>query len=174
MADSPTKTLREMIESGEADQEALLAEALAVDGLDAPEQEFEGLGLEPNQRAFLAAYVVGKTPLRAAKLSGINRATHYKWLHKSTEDEPDAYRKAFALAKEMAGESAENAAWTRAINGWMEPVYHEGILVGFKRRFDGSLLKFMIQHNIPKYSPRMDVRHTGKQREKVIVIHHKQ
>src|SRR5579862_6675500 len=64
------------------------------------------------KEALLAAYSRLGSITAAAKAAKIDRSTHYEW-HKSDE----AYRKAFAEAREQAGDALEDEAARRAFDG---------------------------------------------------------
>jgi hypothetical protein len=44
----------------------------------------------------------------------------------------------------------ERSAIDRALNGWLEPVYYQGIVCGQKRVFSNALTIFMLKANWPE------------------------
>ena len=48
------------------------------------------------------------------------------------------------------GAILERAAVTRAIDGWNEPVYHQGVLVGYVRKFSDKLLSQLLDGQMPE------------------------
>lgn len=114
--------------------------------------EESGTILHSKKEAFLAAYVECGTVSHAARAAGICRDTHYEWLN-CDED----YAVAFEKAKKDACECLEREARRRAIEGVDEPVYQNGQLVGYKRRYSDTLLIFMLKGEAPdKYKDRID------------------
>lgn len=100
--------------------------------------------------AFLAAYRETGTVKAAAKAAGIDRRTHYRWL------EDPAYAESFEDARQEAGEALEDEARRRAIQGVEEPVFYQGEVVGFRRRYSDTMLIFLMKGNLPeKYGERV-------------------
>lgn len=119
----------------------------------------------PKKAAFLAAYAECASITEAAKIAGISRDAHYKWM-KSDSDYPNA----FAVAHEQSIESLERAARRRAIKGWREPVFYEGVICGYKRRYSDTMLAMLLNGNRPeKYRNRVE--HTGPNGGAVQVDH---
>lgn len=55
----------------------------------------------------------------------------------------------------------ERAAVARAVDGVLEPVYHKGLHVGYKRVYSDTLLIRLLEANDPeKFKPKMDVNST--------------
>jgi hypothetical protein len=103
------------------------------------------------QRAFLSAYAKCGNITRAAQMADIARQTHYDWLAVD-----DAYKAAFAAADEEAGDYLEAEARRRAVEGWEEPVFHQGMEVGAVRKYSDSLLIFLMKGSKPeKYKDRV-------------------
>lgn len=110
--------------------------------------------LTRQQRKFIAAYAVCGTVTQAAEAADVIRQKHYRWLKNPV------YAKAFADCYEEACESLEREARRRAIDGWDEPVYQGGELVGTKRRFSDALLIFLMKGAMPdKYRDNIRVEH---------------
>lgn len=56
----------------------------------------------------------------------------------------------------------EQTAVMRAVDGWLEPVFHKGMLVGYKRRFSDTIMVKLMEGLIPeKYRPKQDVAFSG-------------
>jgi hypothetical protein len=117
------------------------------------------------QQAFLDAYAAcGYISGAARKLCKRDdpkdmervRRAHYRWL------EVPEYAEAFRATVPQVVELLEAAAWVRAVDGWDEPVYQGGQMVGTVKRFDGGLLKFLLRGNIPdKYGEKITQHHEG-------------
>lgn len=57
-------------------------------------------------------------------------------------------------------EAAEEALFTRGVEGWLEPVFHNGKLVGHRRRFSDTALTRYLQAKKPEeYSERQRLEH---------------
>lgn len=100
--------------------------------------------LGPKQVAFLAAYAEIGTITHAALAAGIERRSHYNWL----KDED--YREAWEVAHLAACETLELEARRRAREGWDEPVFHDGVICGYKRKFSDTLLIFLLKGALPQ------------------------
>jgi len=117
--------------------------------------------------AFLAAYAECGTITQAAEIAGIDRVTHYRWL----KDDPE-YAKAFEEAHEKSVERLEQEARRRAVEGWEEPVFHKGKVVGKVRKYSDTLLIFLLKGAAPeKYKDRVANEHSGKVEADVNVVH---
>lgn len=51
----------------------------------------------------------------------------------------------------------ERAAFVRAIDGVIEPVFNKGVVVGYVRRFSDALMNKLLEGNLDKYKNRIDV-----------------
>jgi len=113
-------------------------------------------GLSAKKRAFLAAYALQGTITSAAEAAGVSRQMHQKWMRK------DNYRVAFEAAYEEFCEKLELEAIRRAHDGWDEPVYQGGELVGHKRKFSDALIQFLLKGAKPdKYRDNQKIEHAG-------------
>lgn len=83
---------------------------------------------------------------RSAQGSGISPRTVRNHL-KDDPDFKDAYDEAYGDFKE----SIETEIMRRAIMGWEEPVYQQGILAGTVRKYDSRLLELLAKRHIPAY-----------------------
>ena len=94
----------------------------------------------PNQRAYLQAYVRCCRHVKAAKAAKVSLTVHYAWLKESV-----AYGQAFDLAKPIAIAALEDTAIKRANEGWLEPVFYQGVRCGHIRKFSDSLIQFLLK-----------------------------
>lgn len=116
---------------------------------------------EAQQAAFLGAYASVGVVTAACKLVGVDRQRHYEWLA-DQEKYPD-YEKRFKDAHEQACDRLEAEAVRRAVQGWDEPVYQMGALVGTKRMYSDRMLELMLKARRPgTFRDRQSVEHTGK------------
>lgn len=56
-------------------------------------------------------------------------------------------------------ESLEEAAIDRAKEGWDEPVYQQGMMVGTKRKFSDRMLELLLKRHIPEFRDRATLDH---------------
>lgn len=104
---------------------------------------------------FLAAYAQCGNLTQAAKLAGINRDSHYKWL------QDPGYERDFAIAHSEACEWLEAEARRRAVQGTEEPLSHQGRIQykpqlnedgSIKRNEEGHVLWTDTPEAVRKYS----------------------
>lgn len=91
---------------------------------------------------------------RSAQECGISPTT----VRKHIRDDPDfkdAYDEAYGDFKE----AIESEIMRRAIMGWEEPVYQQGILAGTVRKYDSRLLELLAKRHIPQYKEKHQVDH---------------
>ena len=94
----------------------------------------------------------------ACRAAGVGRATHYLWMQEDQD-----YRAAFEEAHATAIESLESEARRRAVDGWDEPVFHDGLRCGRKRKYSDTLLIFLMKGAAPeKYRDVVETKHSGK------------
>lgn len=111
---------------------------------------------QPKRRAFLAAFCQTGNISEAARLAKVNRLSHYEWM------QDKHYAKVFAQAQEIAGDYLEAVAWNRATNGWLEPVWYQGVQVGLVLKTSDQLLMFLLKAIRPeKFRDNATIRHTG-------------
>lgn len=94
---------------------------------------------QPNQRAFLAAFMVTGRISTAAEHSNVSRTNHYFWLRRDPN-----YQLAFERCRDAVCDHIEAGLIDRLAHGWSEPVFHNGEVVGHKRKFDNTnALKYL-------------------------------
>ena len=101
--------------------------------------------LNPRQRAFLVAYSVYGNVTKACGIARVARRTHNGWLTNNP-----VYKECYEEAKKVAGELLEQEAWRRAVDGWEEPVFQKGYMVGKVRKYDQKLLELLLRANLPE------------------------
>jgi hypothetical protein len=89
---------------------------------------------------------------RASHESGVSPATVKEHL-KSDIDFRNAADEAYGDFKE----SVESEIMRRAIMGWDEPVYQQGVLAGSIRKYDSRLLELLAKRHIPEYKEKFEV-----------------
>ncbi|HTM07071.1 MAG TPA: hypothetical protein VL754_01650 [Verrucomicrobiae bacterium] len=99
----------------------------------------------PKQRAFLAAFVRAKGVRQAARLSGVCRNSHYKWMK-----EDDDYCERFERAKEMLADDAEEEVFRRAFHGYYTPIIYGGKVKGWAKTYSDALAMFTLRGLKPR------------------------
>lgn len=104
------------------------------------------------QNAFLNALAKTGTVKGATALSGISRASHYRWL------EDDGYRVGMERARRMAADLLEDEAWRRGVEGDERPIYNKhGEKISSVRYYSDRLLEKLLAANLPeKYKERVE------------------
>jgi len=104
------------------------------------------------QNAFLNALAKTGTVKGATELSGVSRASHYRWL------EDDAYRVGLERARRMAADILEDEAWRRAVDGVDRVIFNKkGVAVGIETRYSDRLMEKLLAANLPeKYKERVE------------------
>jgi len=105
------------------------------------------------KRRFLEKYInIGDITL-TAKVTGIDRSTHYKWL----EEDPE-YQLNFAAADKQALDVLESEAYRRAVKGINKPIYYKGQRCGYVREYSDTLLIVLMKARAPeKYRERHEL-----------------
>lgn len=83
---------------------------------------------------------------RSAQEAGISPRT----VRQHLKDDPD-FKEAYDEAYEDFKEGIETEIMRRAIMGWEEPVYQQGVLAGTVRKYDSRLLELLAKRHIPAY-----------------------
>lgn len=81
----------------------------------------------------------------ACGVIGITRRTAYDWKEKD-----ERFATLWEEAREIAADLLEHAAHNRAVEGWLEPVFHNGEICGYKRRFSDPLMQTLLRATRPK------------------------
>lgn len=104
------------------------------------------------QNEFLNALAKTGTVKGATALSGVSRASHYRWL------EDDAYQVGLSRARQMAADLLEDEAWRRAVEGDERPIYNKhGKKISSVRYYSDRLLEKLLAANLPeKYKERIE------------------
>ena len=87
---------------------------------------------------------------RAAEESGLNRQFLYRY---KTQDEE--FSAAWEEAADIGAKRLEDEARRRAVEGWQDPVWHQGQQVGTVRKYSDTLLICLLKaHHPEKYADR--------------------
>jgi hypothetical protein len=108
-------------------------------------------------KRFLAAVEEGATARQAATIAGFSRNSFYEL---SARD--GGFRQRWDRARERGNalqlDEAEEAARTRSVDGWLEPIFHKGKPVGARRKYSDGLLTMRLKALAPeKYRDRIEV-----------------
>lgn len=94
---------------------------------------------------------------RSCEAAGVARS----WAYDYRDTHPD-FAQAWKLAALDAADLLEETVTDRAVNGWTEPVWHQGAQCGTVRKYSNTLAVFLLKHANPeKYGDRAELRHTG-------------
>ena len=134
---------------------------------------------EQGQAKFLAAYQRSGNIVRAARIAGIQRKQHYRWLDSDPE-----YSRRFDESRREAADILESEAMRRAVDGTQEPVLYNGKPVKhpetgenlYRHKYSDTLLIFLLKGLMPEkyrdsFVPTGDddgVRIAGRDREEII------
>ncbi len=94
---------------------------------------------------FLDALRNSRTVTHACEAVGISRAAAYALRAKDQE-----FASEWDDVVNRVNDDLEQSALSRAIEGWLEPVFYKGEVCGHVRRFDNSLTIFMLKCRIPE------------------------
>jgi hypothetical protein len=107
---------------------------------------------------FLEEFAVRGNVLAACEAAGIHRDTAYDLQGRDPE-----FAAAWKRAKADALDRLALVARERAVDGWDEPVFHQGVACGAIRKYDNGLLwKLMAAHDPETYGSKVQTQHTGK------------
>lgn len=126
-------------------------------------QTYTRAKLNKKQRAFLDIYQQLGHVSNSAIAVGIARQTHYDWLETN-----QTYAEAYARAEKIAGDMLIDEARRRAHDGWEEPVFQNGVMVGKITKYDSALLTLLIKKHDPRYREKYEV--TGKDGKDLIPL----
>lgn len=98
------------------------------------------MGSEPWKPVFLTELRARYSVTHACKAARVGRTTAYE--HR---DSDKAFAAAWAELWETNIDDLEDSTLSRAIHGWDEPVFYQGVECGSVRRFDNTLASFMLR-----------------------------
>lgn len=95
---------------------------------------------------------------KACRTARVPRRTVYDW----READP-AFAKLWDEAIDIATDALEAEARRRAVEGWKEPVFHQGKRVGVIRKYSDRMLEILLKgHRPEKFRERVDMKHSGR------------
>jgi hypothetical protein len=111
----------------------------------------------PWREVFVGALEASGNVTASARRAGVNRATAYN--HRRSE--PD-FAAAWDEALEVATDALEAEARRRALEGWEEPIFCGGEECGRVRKYDSTLMIFLLKaHRPEKFRENTAVQHSG-------------
>ena len=98
------------------------------------------------RRVFLTALAQHGIVTRAATAAGLSRAAVYEQRTKS-----ESFAEDWQNALETAADTLEEEARRRGVDGWEEPVYQGGQIVGTVRKYSDRLLERLLCAKRPEF-----------------------
>ena len=114
---------------------------------------------EKLKKLFVKTVAETGTYLEACAVTGLTRMSVWR----ARKADP-AFAAACEEAQQIAAKAMEDEAIRRAKEGWDEPVYHQGRIVGYNRRYSDTMLMFLLRgHMAEKYADRSktEIEHKG-------------
>jgi hypothetical protein len=105
-----------------------------------------------NLDVFLASIAHNGLTYSACKLIGVSM-THFEKIRKQYPEFEEQYQEAL----EAYRDKLRKELLRRGHDGWEEPVYQNGILVGHKKKFDSKLLELELKRRCPEYREKIDI-----------------
>lgn len=107
----------------------------------------------PKQKEFLLAFRETGSVKKTSQITGINRSNHYVWIHTYP-----SYKRAFNRERLTVSLIIEEGMVERLANGWDEPVYQGGELVGHKKKFDHqTAMRYLEATNPEVFMPKKEI-----------------
>ena len=98
------------------------------------------------QQQFLQAFKVQGTVSKASKAANVARQSHYRWMATDV-----AYSAEFKALRYTICQQIDDSLTDRLANGWDEPVYQGGKLVGHKRKYDNAAAIAYLDRHDPDF-----------------------
>lgn len=108
------------------------------------------------RQRFLHALRRSKNVTAACAAAGVSRDAAYALRARSPR-----FAQAWARALEADTPSVREAAWARAVEGWMEPVFHGGRQIGERRRYSDGLMRELLRAELAPPAPRGTAKANG-------------
>jgi hypothetical protein len=94
----------------------------------------------------------------ASRAANISRNTAYEW-----READAAFKSLWDEAVDVSTDMLEAEARRRAVQGWDEPVFHQGRKVGKIRKYSDRMLEILLKgHRPEKFRERVDMKHSGR------------
>jgi len=106
---------------------------------------------------FLAKFRECCNVSESARHAGVARTTVNRWRVEMPE-----FAAAWADAEQDAIDRLEREAWRRAVDGYDEPVVHQGVVVDSFKKYSDKMLEILLKgHKPEKYVERKQIEHSG-------------
>ncbi len=139
--------LRAPVDPPQAEIEPVEVMAEMKETFDGPDE------LRDRKFRFLVAFAKSRSQGRACHAVAITRRQLTMW-----REQDRGFSEMFDEVWENLVDDLEGGMMGRAINGVDEPVFHEGAICGYKRRYDTILALFMLKKNRPnKYEDKIQI-----------------
>lgn len=109
------------------------------------------------RETFLEALGAGWSVAHAAKRAGVTRQRFY-----DLRDADQDFAGQWEQALEEGLEALVDEVRRRAVEGWEEPIYQKGELVGHVRRYSDNLLMFLTKQRDPSFRENARIEVTGR------------
>lgn len=102
-------------------------------------------GFSASKTRFLKAYKKSSFRITAAcEVAGISRPRYYQWRKEDSHFDAECHR-----IRNKALDDLEDGMITRAIEGWLEPKFYQGLPGGEVRKFDHALGQWFLERHRP-------------------------
>ena len=108
------------------------------------------------QAAFLAAFERSANVTEACHASDIDRSTFYQWL-----EHDETFTMLYHQAEQIANDAIRAEIKRRGMDGYDEPVYQSGLLVGTVHKYSDTLLIFLAKARMSEFREKQQVEVTG-------------
>ena len=126
--------------------------AQAVNRFEVPFAD-EMLERNPYYTPILSSLCEDARVTRACQAAGIKTTTLAAWRKRDPE-----FAAAVEEARLVGMQALKDEALRRAQKGWLEPVFHQGVECGTKRKFSDGLAQFLLEGAFPEeFRKRVDV-----------------
>jgi hypothetical protein len=102
--------------------------------------------------AYLKQYALTGTGSKAAAEAGVSVQTIYNWRKKDLE-----FDEACGHAERAYCNVLREEIHRRAVTGWEEPVFYQGVQVGNVRKFSDRMLELQAKAKMPEYRDRQQI-----------------
>lgn len=113
---------------------------------DQPSRHLQRAVTDETLELFLSALAKAFSVTAAAALAGCHRQRFYE-----LRDQDDDFRAAWEDAYEQGADVVRDEIRRRAVEGWEEPVFQQGKLVGHVRKYSDRLLELEAKRRDPAY-----------------------
>lgn len=121
--------------------------------------------LDQDQVKFLVNYMQHGVLSTTARKSSVHMQSHREWLETSS-----AYREAFEKCHNAFIDKLREAAYSRAVDGWQEPVFFRGEQCGEITKFDNTLLMRLLESHDDTFVKKAHTKQEVEATHKLVVV----